>query len=68
MKRFIEGMDRSQSTVFPDCLADWIDADNVVRAIEVFVEELDLGELWFVEASYGEKRAHAHCPEGLDVC
>jgi len=24
MKRFVEGMDRGQITLFPDCLEDWI--------------------------------------------
>jgi transposase len=47
MKRFVEGIDRSQSTLFPECLEDWIDEDNPVRLIDVFVEELDLGELGF---------------------
>jgi transposase len=48
MKRFVEGTDRSQSTLFPECLEDWIDEDNPVRVIDVFVNELDLGELGFV--------------------
>ena len=47
MKRFIEGVDRSQTTLFPDRLEDWIDEDNPVRAIDVFVDELDLLELDF---------------------
>ena len=47
MKRFIEGTDRSQSTLFPECLEDWIEEDNPVRVIEVFVNELDLGGLGF---------------------
>jgi len=47
MRRFVEGMDRSQSTLFPECLEDWIAADNPVRAIDVFVDELDLGALGF---------------------
>jgi transposase len=40
-------MDRVQSTLFPECLEDWIDEDNPVRVIDVFVDELDLGELGF---------------------
>jgi transposase len=48
MKRFIEGTDRAQSTLFPEYLEDWIDEDNPVRVIDVFVNELDLGELGFV--------------------
>ena len=47
MKRFIEGTDRGQSTLFPAYLEDWIDEDNPVRVIDVFVEELDLSELEF---------------------
>jgi hypothetical protein len=44
MKRFVEGQDRAQSTLFPECLEDWIGEDNPVRAIDVFVEELDLAD------------------------
>jgi transposase len=47
MRRFVEGMDRGQSTLFPECLEDWIYEDNPVRAIDVFVGELDLAELGF---------------------
>ena len=47
MKRFVEGVDRGQSTLFPECLDDWIGEDNPVRVIDVFVDELDLGELGF---------------------
>ena len=47
MKRFVEGSDREQSTLFPECVADWIGEDNPVRVIDVFVDELDLAELGF---------------------
>ena len=47
MKRFVEGVDRSQSTLFPECLEDWIIEDNPVRVIDVFVDELDLAEFGF---------------------
>jgi len=47
MKRFVDGMDRGQSTLFPECLEDWINEDNAVRVIDVFVDELDLAELGF---------------------
>ncbi len=47
MKRFIEGVERTQSTLFPDRLEDWIGDDNPVRAIDVFVDELELGDLGF---------------------
>ena len=47
MKRFVEGLDRTQSTLFPVRLEDWIGDDNPVRVIDVFVDELDLGGLGF---------------------
>ena len=47
MKRFVEGMDRGQSTLFPECLEDWVEENNPVQVIDVFVDELDLGELGF---------------------
>jgi len=47
MKRFVEGTDRGQNTLFPECLEDWICEDNAVRAIDVFVDRLDLAELRF---------------------
>ena len=47
MKRFVEGTDRGQSTLFPECLDEWIDEDNPVRVIDVFVDALDLGALDF---------------------
>ena len=47
MKRFVEGADRGQSTLLPECLEDWIDEENPVRAIDAFVDALDLRELGF---------------------
>jgi hypothetical protein len=47
MRRFVEGVDRGQSTLFPECLEDWIYKDNPVRAIDVFVGGLELAELGF---------------------
>src|SRR5262252_6453539 len=48
MKRFIEGEERTQVTLLPACLEDYVEAENPVRVVEVFVEGLDLGELGFV--------------------
>ena len=47
MKRFIEGDDRSQVTLLPECLDDYIGEDNPVRVVDAFVEELDLHALGF---------------------
>jgi transposase len=47
MRRFVEGLDRQQRTLFPECLEDWICEDNPVRVIDAFVDELDLADLRF---------------------
>ena len=47
MKRFVEGIDRGQATLFPECLADWISENNPVRVIDAFVDRLDLSRLGF---------------------
>ena len=47
MKRFVEGTDRGQITLFPAVLDDYVGEDNPVRAIDVFVDGLDLAKLGF---------------------
>ena len=47
MKRFVQGQDRVQATLLPECLEDWIGEDNPVRVIDAFVDALDLGEIGF---------------------
>src|SRR5476649_1413694 len=47
MARFVVGDDRSQSTLFPERLDEYLGEDNPVRAIDVFVDELDLVKLGF---------------------
>ncbi len=51
MKRFVEGIDRGQATLFPECLEDWIDEDNRIRVIDAFVDKLDLSRVGFMEWS-----------------
>jgi hypothetical protein len=41
------GDDRGQSTLFPERLDDYLAEDNPVRAIDIFVDELDLANLGF---------------------
>ncbi|WP_373414927.1 hypothetical protein [Ensifer aridi] len=44
MKRYIEGVDRSQGTLLPEQLDDWVHEDSPVRVVDVFVDELNLAE------------------------
>src|SRR5258705_2433806 len=47
MTRFIEGLDRSQTCLLPACIDDYVDDHNPVRAIDAFIDMLDLAELGF---------------------
>ena len=47
MKGFVQGTDRQQTTLLPECLDDWVDQRNPVRAVEVFVEAMELRDLGF---------------------
>ena len=47
MPRYIEGQDRSQTVMLPECLDDFIGQDNPVRVVDTFVDELDLAKLDF---------------------
>src|SRR5471030_2235455 len=47
MGRFIEGANRNQATLLPECLEDFITEDNPVRIVDAFVDELELASLGF---------------------
>jgi transposase len=48
MAGFVEGMGREQGTLFPARLDDYVGEDNPVRAVDVFVDNLDLDKLGFI--------------------
>jgi transposase len=45
MRRFVEGEDRRQATLLPECLDDYVSEENPVRAVDAFVDALDLAAL-----------------------
>ena len=51
MGRFVEGADRNQTTLLPECLDDFIADDNPIRVVDAFVDELDLASLGFEGAT-----------------
>jgi len=65
MKRFIEGESRAQATLFPERLDDWIAEDNPVRAVDAFIDELDLAELGFEGAEPAATGRPAYHPGTL---
>ena len=60
MKRFIEGQVRSQLTLMPESLEDYIGADNPVRVIDAFVNALDLAEMGFDASAAATGRPGYH--------
>jgi transposase len=65
MKRFIEGADRTQVTLLPECLDDYIAEDNPVRVVDAYVEELNLQGLGFESAEPAATGRPAYHPAVL---
>jgi len=65
MKRFIEGENRSQSTLFPEALDDYIAEDNPVRVVDAFVNALDFKSLGFKRIESSVTGAPAYHPAVL---
>src|SRR5438552_11098512 len=65
MKRFIEGQDRAQITLLPECLDDYIAEDNPVRVVEAFVDQLDLAALGFEGVDWAATGRPSYHPSAL---
>ena len=62
--KYIQGVDRNQTAIFPTTMEMAIDEDNEVRVIDFFVESLDLQEMGF-EVDHGENGRPAYHPKDL---
>ena len=47
MVGFVAGLERSQTSLFPASLEDYVAEENPVRAVDAFVDGLDLRKLGF---------------------
>jgi transposase len=65
MKRFIQGVDRTQGILLPEQLDDYISENNPVRVIDVFVDELDLAKLGFEGTTPATTGRPAYHPSAL---
>ena len=65
MKRYIEGEDRTQVTLLPECLDDYMGQDNPVRVVEAFVHQLDLRQMGFDGAAPAATGRPAYHPTVL---
>jgi transposase len=62
MKRFIEGENRFQSTLFPESLDDYIAEDNSIRVVDAFVDKLILKDLGFDRADPSDTGRPGYMP------
>ncbi|MFZ5986345.1 MAG: transposase [Bacillota bacterium] len=63
--KYIQGQDRHQLTLLPDCIEDYIGEENPVRVIDAFVESLDLKEISFCRAMPNETGRPSYDPKDL---
>lgn len=65
MRRFIQGENRTQVTLLPESLDDYVTDTNPVRVVDVFVGELDLGKLGFEGVAPAQTGRPAYHPADL---
>jgi transposase len=65
VRRFIQGENRTQVTLLPESLDDYVTDTNPVRVVDVFVSELDLGKLGFEGVVPAETGRPAYHPADL---
>ena len=65
MKRYVEGWNRRQSLLLPECVDDYVDENNPVRVIEAFIEQLELAALGFCRAVPADTGRPGYHPAAL---
>jgi transposase len=65
MRGFVQGVDRQQATLLPECLDDWVDENNPVRAVDVFVDALELRDLGFDSVNPAATGRPAYHPSAM---
>ena len=63
--RYVEGQDREQITILPDCIEDYIGEENPVRVIDAFINSLDLKEAGFKRSTPNDMGRRAYDPRDL---
>lgn len=64
--KYIQGQDRSQITLFFDCIEDYVGEDNPVRVIDAFVDSLDLAEAGFCRTTPSDTGRPPYSPQDLE--
>lgn len=63
--KYIQGQNRHQIALFPDCIENYIGEDNPVRVIDAFIDGLDLSKLGFIHTTPKETGRPAYDPKDL---
>lgn len=62
---YVQGASRGQKTLMPECVDDYINDDNAVRVIDVYIDSLDLNALGFTKAELCETGRPPYAPQDL---
>ena len=65
MSGYVRGIDRQQAVLFPEALDDYVGAENPVRVIDAFVDQLDLAALGFQRTTPSDLGRPAYDPRDL---
>lgn len=63
--KYKEGLNRNQKLLFPPSLDEYVDENNQVRAIDLYVEQLDFKELGFDDTSNSFEGQKSYSPKLL---
>lgn len=63
--KYIKGVDRKQVVLFPEIIDEYIEDDNPVQFVDVFVDRLDLKELGFKHAELNSTGRPPYDPADL---
>jgi len=64
-KKYKEGINRNQQQFFPPSLDELVDENNQVRAVELYVQRLDLKEMGFDDTSTSFEGQKSYSPKLL---
>jgi transposase len=62
---YVKGESRQQTLLMPECIEDYVSAENPVRVLDAFVNKLDLAELGFVKTEIKDAGRHPYDPKDL---
>ena len=62
---YVQGASRGQITLMPECVDDYINEDNAVRVIDIYIDRLDLNTLGFTKVELCETGRPPYAPQDL---